>query len=244
MGPHVTSRWNAAGTVEAFSRSAPNATLMRFAEQERRAGSRVLDIGCGAGRNAVPLANQGWHVLGLDLSRPMLDAAVERHRREPGGLLTVAMATMDRLPAADASVDLVVAHGIWNLARSVVEFRTAVREAARVARPGAGLFVFTFSRTTLPPDTEPRPGEHFVFTEFSGEPQCFLTAGQLLAELEAAGFDPDPTVPLTEHNRPRPGSFSVGTAPVIYECAFRRSQSNENDRERDDDQPEDEAQPA
>ena len=51
----------------------------------------------------------------------------------------------------------------------------AVDEAARVAKPGAGLFVFTFSRHTLPAETLPVAGEPFVFTQFSGEPQCFLT---------------------------------------------------------------------
>ena len=62
---------------------------------------------------------------------------------------------MDRLPLADRSCDFVIAHGIWNLARSAVEFRRAVAEAARVAAPGAALFVFTFSRHTFPPETAP-----------------------------------------------------------------------------------------
>ena len=96
----------------------------------------------------------------------------------------------------------------------------AVREAARVAAPGALLFVFTFSRHTLAPDAVPVPGESFVFTQFSGEPQCFLTGADLLSELGAAGFVPDPAVPLVEHNRPKPGSLSGG-APVIYEGGFR-----------------------
>jgi ubiquinone/menaquinone biosynthesis C-methylase UbiE len=130
---------------------------------------------------------------------------------------------MEHLPLRSHSVDLVVAHGIWNLARSTAQFRTAVREAARVAKPGAGLFVFTFSRTTLPDRLEPVPGESFVFTEFSGEPQCFLTRDQLIEELAAAGFIPDTAVPLTEHNRPRPGTLRVGGPPVIYEAAFRFS---------------------
>jgi hypothetical protein len=64
-------------------------------------------------------------------------------------------------------------------------------------------------------------GESFVFTEFSGEPQCFLTAEQLVAEMGDAGFVPDPEVPLTEYNRPASG-VRVSGPPVIYEAAFRR----------------------
>jgi hypothetical protein len=128
---------------------------------------------------------------------------------------------MDRLPVRDRCVELVVAHGIWNLARSAAEFRTAVREAARVSRTGAGLFVFTFSRNTLPAASAPVAGEPFVFTGFSGQPQCFLTEEQLLSELGDAGFRPDASVPLRELNRPRPGTLPTGSVPVIYEGAFR-----------------------
>jgi len=68
-----------------------------------------------------------------------------------------------------------------------------------VARPRAGLFVFTFSRNTFPPQTEPVVGEPFVFTQFSGEPQCFLTEAQLVAELARVGFAPDHGVPCREY---------------------------------------------
>lgn len=209
--------------VAGFAQSSPNDVLMRFADVERRRvpGGRAVDIGCGAGRNAVPLAQAGWCVIGADYSWPMLVAAQERARTE-GVRVDLALAPMERLPFADRSADLVIAHGIWNLALSATQFRTAVREAARVARPGAALFVFTFSRHTLAPDAQPIANEPFVFTQFSGQPQCFLSEEQLLEEMAAAGFAHDATVPLTEYNRPRPGALRTGGPPVIYEAAFRR----------------------
>ena len=82
-------------------------------------------------------------------------------------------------PVASRAFDVIVAHGIWNLAGSSAEFRRAVAEAARTGRPGAGLFVFTFSRTTLEPDAEAVGASRCVFTQFAGEPQCFLTDHQL-----------------------------------------------------------------
>jgi hypothetical protein len=118
-------------------------------------------------------------------------------------------------------VDLVVAHGIWNLARSGLEFRRALAEAARVATTGAALFVFTFSRRTLPSSATPVTGESFVFTQFSGSPQVFLTEDQLLAELHAAGFVPDPELPLRELNVTRPGQVRSAGTPAIYEAGFR-----------------------
>ena len=210
--------------VAGFSQSSPNATLLAFASRAyARGAARVLDIGCGAGRNTIPLAGLGLDVIGTDLSWPMLIAAGRRlHDVRPPGRVVLALAPMERLPIADRSVDLVVAHGIWNLAPSGSQFRTALREGARAAKPGARLFVFTFSRTTLPEDARPVEGESFVFTQFSGEPQCFLTAHELISELAAAGFVQDDEVPLTELNRPKPGTVRAGGGPVIYEGTFVR----------------------
>jgi len=127
---------------------------------------------------------------------------------------------MHELPFAAGSFDLIVAHGIWNLARSGSEFRRALAEAARVARRPSALFVFTFSRNALPPGAQPVVNESFVFTQFSGQPQCFLTAQQLATELAAVGFVRDPSTTLRELNLPQPGALYSG-APVIYEGIFR-----------------------
>jgi SAM-dependent methyltransferase len=222
--PLEGSAWSAPSTVEGFARSQPNDTLMRFAAREgaRLARGRGLDIGCGAGRNAIPLARQGWQVLGTDLSWPMLLAANERARSEDVQTrLRVALAPMDALPAPDRTFDLIVAHGIWNLARSTEEFRRAIREAGRVAAPDAALFVFTFSRNTVPPDAPSVPGQPFVFTQFSGQPQCMVTPDELTNELAAAGFVPDAAVALTEHNLPAANALHAPRGPVILEAAFR-----------------------
>jgi ubiquinone/menaquinone biosynthesis C-methylase UbiE len=220
----MAGRWEDAGVVRGFSTAAANEVLLEFVRRElaRRPGLRVLDLGCGAARNAAPMAAEGAAVIGTDVAWPMLQAA--RQRVESAGLgrrVALVRAPMDHLPLRDASVDLVVAHGIWNLARSAAELRRAVAEAARVARPGAGLFVFTFSRATLAVDDQPVPGEPFAYTQFAGEPQCFLTEEELVAELLRARFEKDPPGPLTEYNRPAPGRSLTRGGPVIYEGTFR-----------------------
>ena len=224
--PLAGSSWSAPNTVAGFAQSPPNEVLMAFAAREfpRATTATAIDIGCGAGRNALPLARLGWRVVGTDLSWPMAAKAAERAAAERlADRFQVVVAPMPSLPLSDRSADLIVAHGIWNLARSSGEFRRAVDEAARVARPGAALFVFTFSRHTLPPDAQPVDGEPFVFTQFSGAPQCFLTEAQLVDELTRAGFVLDPAVPFRELNLPKPGQLQAGGAPVIFEALFRLS---------------------
>ncbi len=208
--------------VAGFTRGEPNPVLMAYAAAVRgdRVSPLAVDIGCGAGRNAMPMARAGWRVIGTDLSMPMVVAASGRIAAEPlPGAFVPLLAPMDHLPVASASADLIVAHGIWNLAKSDDQFRHAVEEAARVARPGAALFVFTFSRHTLSDHASPVAGQRYTFTQFSGDPQIFLTDDQLIEELRAAGFVRDERVALTEYNRPAPGMARGG--PVIYEAAFR-----------------------
>lgn len=221
--PLAGSSWSDPRTVQGFVQSPPNTTLLDVAGAPDPSSARLLDLGCGAARNAVPLAQAGWRVVGVDLSSPMLGAAAARASAEtPPVPLDLVLGPMAPLPFAANTFGFVVAHGIWNLARSGDEFRSAVREAARVAKSGAPLFVFTFSRNTLPESAAPVPGETFVFTQFSGQPQCFLTEAQLLDELAAAGFVPSASFALRELNR-REGRLHTGGPPVIFEGVFRRA---------------------
>jgi ubiquinone/menaquinone biosynthesis C-methylase UbiE len=218
------SPWTKPEIVTGFMTSPPNQHLLTLAQtlMSPRGAKRLVDIGCGAGRNIEPLAEQGWTITGLDLSMPMLVAASERmRRRNIHTRVTLVRAAMDRLPLAHRCADVVVAHGIWNLARSAAEFRAAIQEARRIARGGATLFVFTFSRATLPDAAVPVVGESFVFTAFSGQPQCFLTSDELLRELADAGFVSDTQHRLTEVNRRPPGALRQSGAPIFLEGVFR-----------------------
>ena len=195
--------WNSSGIVDSFRRKEPARGLMEFASQNLETGSAVVDIGCGAGRHTIPLAMLGHTVTGLDTAAGMLEAAREYADRERvSSRCSLLDGAMDDLPVAGNAYDLVVSHGVWNLARSEDEFRMAVREAARVARDGAALYLTTFSRNTLPPHAEPVSGTRYIFTDFNNEPQCFLTAEQLCDELAAGGFyRKDNSLP-DELNRP------------------------------------------
>lgn len=223
---HVSPRWEAPATVQSFRTNAPNEVLVEFARALRQRGDslRAIDIGGGAGRNAVPLAQLGFHVVCTDGSNPMLRAAqVKQQQEAPEISLPVVQAPMAPLPFRNGQFDLVVAHGIWNLARSGREFRAAVSEAARVARPGAHLFLFTFSRQTIAETDAPVEGEEFVFTQFNGEPCCFLNEDEIVRELAHAGWVREADEPLTEYNRPATPRLVTQGPPVLYEGTFRRA---------------------
>ncbi|HEY1173837.1 MAG TPA: bifunctional demethylmenaquinone methyltransferase/2-methoxy-6-polyprenyl-1,4-benzoquinol methylase UbiE [Verrucomicrobiae bacterium] len=104
-------------------------------------GGKALDLCCGTGDVAFALAGQGAEVLGVDFSGPMLMVAKERQARD--GVKQVEFVRGDalRLPAADASVDvLTISYGLRNLA----DFEGGLREMLRVLKPGGRLLVLDF----------------------------------------------------------------------------------------------------
>ncbi|MDP2400901.1 MAG: methyltransferase domain-containing protein [Actinomycetota bacterium] len=78
-------------------------------------GSRVLDLGCGMGRNSVPLARAGMSVTCVDMS----EAACARIRSDASelvesGHLSVIAGDMGRFDS-DGGYDLIIAHGVLHL---------------------------------------------------------------------------------------------------------------------------------
>jgi SAM-dependent methyltransferase len=103
-------------------------------------GARVLDLGCGAGMDALIAAMRvggAGHVTGLDFSAAMLARA--RSSAAQTGLRNVTFRAGDaeRLPLDEAAVDVALVNGLLNLNP---EREQIMRELARVLRPGGALF--------------------------------------------------------------------------------------------------------
>lgn len=103
---------------------------------EAGTGARVLEIGVGTGRIALPVALAGCHVVGFDLSLNMLAGAL-RLERPLTTKLDFFQADMHTLPFADNSFDAVLAVHVLHLAS---DLPAVLRNVARVLRPG-GAFI-------------------------------------------------------------------------------------------------------
>ncbi|MBI3297734.1 MAG: class I SAM-dependent methyltransferase [Elusimicrobia bacterium] len=104
-----------------------------------RPGAELLDVCCGVGRHALPLAARGLRVTGLDVSRPYL-AEARRRARKAGLALELVRGDMRRMPFSsrfDAAVNLWTSFGYF---ASAAEDRAALRSIRRALKPG-GLFL-------------------------------------------------------------------------------------------------------
>ena len=103
----------------------------------------VLDLATGSGDLAAEIQRRcpTAHVIGADFSPPMLLEARKR------GLQHLIVADAMNLPFADATADVVtVAFGLRNMA----SWKDALREMARVLKPGGSLYVLDFSLPETP----------------------------------------------------------------------------------------------
>jgi SAM-dependent methyltransferase len=98
--------------------------------------ARLLEIGVGTGRIALPLHRRGREIVGVDLSLPMLDRF--RAKAAAAGLPppTVLRADAGRLPFRDAGIDAVLEVHVLHL---VPTWERALEEARRVLVPGGML---------------------------------------------------------------------------------------------------------
>jgi SAM-dependent methyltransferase len=104
------------------------------------AGKAVLDAACGTGRYSFILAQRGATVSGIDASADML-AQARRKADQLGVAVDLRLGDIARLPFAADSFDLAVcALAFCHLP----DLRPAIRELARVTRPGGRLIVSDF----------------------------------------------------------------------------------------------------
>ena len=150
-----------------------------------RPGMRVLDAGCGEGRNLVYLLRAGYEVFAADAD-PRSIASVRQ----------MAAALAPRLPAAnfraepleqmtfpEASVDAVLSSAVLHFARDDAQFEAMLRGMWKVLEPGGLLFCRLASTIGIADRVERIKGRRFRLPDGSDR---YLVDEALLTDLTSA----------------------------------------------------------
>ena len=117
------------------------ARLVRMASP--RPGASVLDLATGTGDIAAACADRGALVVGLDVTRRMIELAHGKH----GARVRFLVGDMLALPFPSASFDIVTTgYGL----RNVPDLLAALAEIQRVLKPGGAILSLDFNRPSSP----------------------------------------------------------------------------------------------
>lgn len=154
-------------------------------------GMRVLDAGCGYGRNLVHLLRVGCEVFALDEDAE----AVEHVRRLSAELQTglpaenFLVGSIEQMPFPSGFADVVLCNAVLHFARDERHFRAMLAELWRVVKPGGMLFCRLGSRIGM--DFQRLRGNVFLIPDGS---EWFLVDEQMLLglteEMNAVLVDP------------------------------------------------------
>jgi SAM-dependent methyltransferase len=118
-------------TVESFA-----GTGNPFSMGKLNSGETVVDIGCGAGFDALQAALQvgpTGSVVAVDMTPAMLEKTRAGAAELGLSNVNVRQGYLEELPVSDASVDVVISNGVINL---TPDKTAAIREVYRVLKPG------------------------------------------------------------------------------------------------------------
>ncbi len=151
-------------------------------------GAEVVDLGCGGGLMALPLARRGARVTGVDRSPGALAALRARAGEEALEVRTIE-ATAERVPLPDTSADLVVCTDVLV---HVDDPAQVVREAGRLLRPGGLLVWSSLQRGGLAGFVAVTLGERWLGLVHRGthDPTRFVDPAAFAGWLGGAGLSP------------------------------------------------------
>jgi SAM-dependent methyltransferase len=109
-------------------------------------GMRVVDAGCGGGRNLVYLLGHvlvdGYEVFGVDANDGAVAAVREIAEELAPGISeeNFQVAAVERMPFADGFADVVICNSVLHFAEDDTQWEAMVTELWRVVRPGGMMF--------------------------------------------------------------------------------------------------------
>lgn len=156
-------------------------------------GQRILDAGCGAGRNSMYLMSRGAEVFGVDADAEQIARIQAMRKAVAPGLppSNFEVASLSDLPFPNDHFDAVICSAVLHFARDESDFEAMMHELWRVLAPGGLFFARLASTVGLGETARPVRGRWHALPDGS---ERFLVDEPYLRrvseELRASWVDP------------------------------------------------------
>ncbi len=126
-------------------------------------GMRILDAGCGSGRNLIYLLREGYEVYGVD-SDPQAVDTVRRFARMFAPTLPLSnfrVEAVEQMSFEDAFADVVISNTVLHFATDDAHFESMLQGSWRVLKPGGLFFCRLASTIGMESQFKPIQGRRF-----------------------------------------------------------------------------------
>ncbi len=152
---------------------------------------RILDAGCGGGRNLVYLMQENYEVYGVDQNAEVTQQVQLLASQCGGNPDNFQAAYIDSMPFSDASFNFVICNAVLHFARDKNHFETMLQELWRVVAKEGYLFIRLASDIGITQLTQPLGNGQFALPD--GSTRYLVSLDDLLhytKELNATLFEP------------------------------------------------------
>jgi 2-polyprenyl-6-hydroxyphenyl methylase/3-demethylubiquinone-9 3-methyltransferase len=223
--------WDEQGTFRALHRLTP--TRVRYIRQHIArfrgnthstpsaalplSGIKAVDIGCGGGLLAEPLARLGAEVTGIDMSTVAI-AAAKDHADSMGLDIRYLHSSAEQLAAEGTGYDLVIASEVIEHVSDRVAFLSAMAALGRGGKLPAIAVITTISRNVIATALAKYAAEYLLRLAPPGTHEAckFVSPQTLRAEAKAAGIHLDDITGIRPSIRE---GFALGGPPIINYAA-------------------------
>ena len=166
----------------------------------------LLDIGCGAGNYALKLLARlpGMDVTLIDLSRPMLDRAVERVAMATTGTVAAVQGDIRELELGAGQFDLITAAASLHHLRTEPEWRHVCSACFDALRPGGSIWIVDFVSHELD----------------AVQSVLWARYGDYLESLRDAAYRDHVLAYVEQEDSPRPVTWQID---LLRQAGFRRA---------------------
>jgi len=111
-------------------------------------GMRIVDAGCGSGRNLIYLLREGYEVYGADMDAQSVEGVRSLARKFAPALpaSNFRVEPVEHMSFVDAFADVVISNTVLHLANDDAQFEAMLQGSWRVLKPG-GLFFCRIAST-------------------------------------------------------------------------------------------------
>lgn len=156
--------------------------LDQILKNKYQTGEKILDVGCGNGRNLKWFYKAGFEIHGTDINQIRLQDCSNLYPKQKEHFIE---ANLELMPYQSNNFDHIICIAVLHFAKDLEHYLKMFNELLRILKPGGSMLIRTASNFGI--ENEVQELGHGIF-KFPDGTNRFLLTAEILKHLESANF--------------------------------------------------------